>query len=123
MIKKEGVVTNYAKGVMAEERARSYLRESGYKILETRYKTKFGEIDIIAEKGAVLCFVEVKIRQTLEDALMSVTPRARKRIELSALHFLSVYPEYVRYDMRFDVVAITASFDIVHLDNAWESSS
>lgn len=113
--------THYARGVRAENQAAQYLEKQGYRILETRYKTKFGEIDLIVFKDDVLCFVEVKTRNTLSEALESVTPRSQKRIEQSALYFLSEYPEYGDKGMRFDVVAITSPFQITHLDNAWEA--
>lgn len=115
--------TNYSRGVEAEEHAANYLRERGYKIIKQRYKTKFGEIDIIARKGDIVCFVEVKARKTKAEALESVTPRAQRRIEQSALFFLSEYPEYVDFMMRFDVIAIAQPFEITHLDNAWEARS
>ena len=119
--------TSYAKGVRAEDVAADYLMEMGYKILERRYKTKYGEIDIIAllEKAEekVLCFVEVKVRKTYEEAVIAVTPRSQKRIEYSALSFLSQGPAYVTCDMRFDVVAITEGGEIWHLDNAWQACS
>lgn len=115
--------TNYAKGVAAEDLALKYLQKGGYEVLHTRYKTKFGEIDLIAQKNNVICFIEVKIRQSIEEALYAVTPKSRKRIEQSALFFISQNPEYQKCDMRFDVIAITEPFHILHLDNAWESSS
>ncbi len=100
-----------------------YLQNHGYEILKTRYKTKFGEIDIIAEADNVLCFIEVKARKNKVDAFESVTPRIQKRIEQSALFFISEFPEYADYGMRFDVVAVIPPFGITHLDNAWEASS
>lgn len=115
--------TNHAKGMHAEEMAQAYLVEQGYEIIHTRYKTKFGEIDVIARKGNLICFIEVKMRQNIGDALHAITPRTRKRVEQSALYFLSAYPEAVACDLRFDVVAITKDFKITHLDNAWEAGS
>ena len=115
--------TSYARGVRAEEEARRYLEHKGFDILQTRYKTKFGEIDLITKKDNLLCFVEVKVRKNKIDAFDSVTPRTRRRIENAALFFLSVYPDYMDCDMRFDVVAIAPSFGITHLDNAWEAGS
>lgn len=116
-------VTNHSRGLQAEGLASDYLEGKGYKILQTRYKTKFGEIDIIAMKASVVCFVEVKSRNNKGDALESVTPRIQKRIEHSALFFLSEYPHYQDYDLRFDVIAVTPPFHITHLDNAWEARS
>ncbi len=123
--------TSYAKGVRAEDVAADYLVSQGYEILERRYKTKYGEIDIIALHGnrqendeqKILCFIEVKVRKTYEEAVEAVTPRSQQRIEKSALFFLSQEPAYVTRPMRFDVVAITRGGKIWHLDNAWQARS
>ncbi len=123
--------TSYAKGIKAEEIAADYLVSQGYEILERRYKTKYGEIDIIAicedkqknDGQVILCFVEVKVRNTYEEAMEAVTPRSRNRIEKSALYFLSQEPAYVAQPMRFDVIAITRGGKIWHLDNAWQACS
>ena len=126
--KKSGVIdmppfsnekTNYAKGVDAEGQAALYLEERGFQILSRRYKTKFGEIDLVIKKGNLICFVEVKRRASLEEALASITPRNRQRIEQSALYFGVDFPEYAACDLRFDVIAITGDGRITHLDNAW----
>lgn len=119
--------TSHARGVWAEEKACAYLKAQGYSVIYQRYKTKFGEIDIVANKKDMLCFVEVKVRPSTAEALESVTWRARQRIEQSALFFLSEYPEYIDFDMRFDVIAINtvdgSAFEVTHLDNAWEAGS
>lgn len=112
--------TNHAIGLQAEEYASRYLIENGYKILEHRYKTKYGEIDLIVEKDDILCFVEVKKRQTLDDALFSVDQRTRHRIEQSALFYISQNPKAQDKSMRFDVIAVSKPFLVTHLDNAWE---
>ncbi|MGH1376187.1 MAG: YraN family protein [Alphaproteobacteria bacterium] len=115
--------THYARGVKGEALACDYLRRQGFEILQQRYKTKFGEVDIIARMQDLICFVEVKVRGSLEEALEAVTPRSRKRIEQSALFFISENPDVMSCDMRFDVVAITQGGNITHLDNAWEACS
>lgn len=120
---KKSEETSYAKGVAAETQAAEHLKVKGYDIIETRYKTKFGEIDVIAKQGNLICFVEVKVRAKQADALESVTPRTQKRIENSALFFLSEYPDYMNYDMRFDVITISGDANLVHLDNAWQARS
>jgi len=112
--------TSYAKGVLAEERAAMQLRLAGYKILETRYKTQYGEIDIVALKGDVLAFVEVKAHKSAEASLYAVTPKTRRRIENAALWFLSEHPDYTSHGMRFDVMVFKAGgIWAEHLDNAW----
>lgn len=123
MRKGQNDLTNHERGVKAESLAVDYLKNHGYEILETRYKTKFGEIDIIARLEDFLCFVEVKMRANEGDAFESVTARSQKRIEQSALYFLSSFPEYNDYGMRFDVIAVTPSKGITHLDNAWQTGS
>jgi putative endonuclease len=115
--------TNFAKGMDAEEHAAEYMLRQGYEVLARRYKTKGGEIDLIARRKKQICFVEVKVRQTETEALEAVTPRTQKRIEAAALYFISMHPEYADCDMRFDVIAITRPFKILHLDNAWEARS
>lgn len=112
--------TSYRKGVDAEKRAVKQLERDGYTVLKERYKTKFGEIDIVAKKDDVLVFVEVKAHQSMEASLYAVTPKSRRRIEQSALWFLSENPEYIDYGMRFDVMIFKGgSIWAEHLDNAW----
>ena len=53
---------NKIEGEKGEILARQYLKKNNYKILQTNYKNKIGEIDIIAEKNGKICFVEVKER-------------------------------------------------------------
>ncbi len=123
--------SSYSRGVWAEDEAARYLCGQGFSMLKKRYKTKFGEIDLITQKDNLICFVEVKIRQSEAEALESITLRSRKRIENSALFFLSENPEFMSYDMRFDVIAVFKSgnscdiddFEITHLDNAWEAGA
>lgn len=107
-------------GLLYEGMAELYLRAKGYKILKKRYKTGLGEIDIIALDADVLVFAEVKGRASVEDALFSITPRMKLRIEGAANHFISEYPEYCQGGMRFDVIAISLPFSIRHIDNAWQ---
>ena len=115
--------TPHARGIQAEEEAARYLEQQGFDVMHTRYKTKFGEIDLIAQKDGLLCFVEVKTRKNKSDALHAVTPRTRRRIEEAALFFLSEHPDYTDCTMRFDVIALAPPAGIIHLDNAWEAGA
>jgi len=63
-----------AKGTLAEEQACSYLRGQGFDIVDRNVYSKFGEIDIIAIKGEVLHFIEVKSGQDYESAVQNITP-------------------------------------------------
>ena len=51
-------------GREGEKQAVKYLKKNGYKILEKNYRTRFGEVDVIARKGEVVAFIEVKTRLT-----------------------------------------------------------
>mgnify|MGYP001354380562 CR=1 FL=1 len=72
------------RGRIAERAATLWLRIHGYTLLERRFRTKVGEIDLIAEKGGTLIFVEVKRRKTAAAALEAVTYTQRRRIEAAA---------------------------------------
>ena len=109
----------YDRGIMAEGAAEIFLRAKGYKILERRYRTKVGEVDIIALDDEYIVFIEVKARATLDDALFSITPKMRGRISDAAMAFLSENPNYTMRPMRFDVIAVKLPFTIRHMENAF----
>ncbi|MCF8496711.1 MAG: YraN family protein [Alphaproteobacteria bacterium] len=118
---------SYRRGLHAERWAGIYLRLRGYRILERRCKTPLGEIDLIVRKGRVLAMVEVKSRLTHAEAIESVRPAARRRIENAARWYLSRHPEFADFDVRFDLMVFSGGrFGIpraLHLDNAWRPAS
>ena len=116
----------YERGLEAEKAAAQYLRLKGYKILEQRYKTPGGEIDLIAQKKEDLVFVEVKAHKDQEAALYAVNERSRRRIEAAAGHYISEHDEMAGMAMRFDVIVVPpathnllGALSVHHLDNAW----
>tara|TARA_B100001750_G_C15422553_1_gene553748 strand:- start:615 stop:986 length:372 start_codon:yes stop_codon:yes gene_type:complete len=115
--------THYNRGKWAEYYAAVYLLVKGYRISEFRYKTKVGEIDIVARKRNTIIFVEVKYRQDEEKALTAVVPQAQKRIRRAAEHYLNFKKSKeslnVGQEIRFDVIGITKNFSIRHIDNAF----
>ena len=104
---------------MAEGAAELYLRAKGFEILERRYKTPVGEIDLIARDNSYLVFVEVKARGSIDEALTCITPKMRVRIYDAAAHYMAAHPEHAQKPMRVDVVAVTLPFRIKHLENAF----
>jgi len=96
----------HAWGLSAETRAAWALRLSGWRILKHRYKTKVGEIDLIAKKRKTIAFVEVKARKTREDALSAITPASQRRITQAAKLFVSEHPKAGFYTLRFDVMIV-----------------
>lgn len=109
----------YDQGLWAETAAAIWLSLKGYKIIKRRYKTPVGEIDIIARRRNLLAVVEVKARASESEALESVRPQSRRRIENAARHFLARHPGYAAFDVRFDVIAVSGAISVLHLDNAW----
>jgi putative endonuclease len=90
----------------AEERAARFLAHRGLAIVMRNYRTRAGEIDLIAREGETLVFVEVRMRSSdrFGGALASITPRKRRRIVAAARQFLMRVPRVP--PCRFDVVAI-----------------
>ena len=79
----------YAFGLRAETLAVFYLRLTGWRILTRRFLARGGEIDIVALRGNVLAFVEVKARPTLVEAQFALTAQKKRRIGVAARHYIS----------------------------------
>jgi len=94
-------------GKLGETVACEELARRGYAILATRYRTRFGEIDIIAEEAGVVVFVEVKARRSARcgTAAESIPPWKRRRIGAMALDYLA-WTNRTGRACRFDIVAI-----------------
>src|SRR6187397_668374 len=91
-------------GHAAEWRAVWRLRLAGYSILARRYKTRVGEIDIVARRGGVLAFVEVKARADIEAAGFSLHGRQFGRVSRAASLFVAHHPHYAAHSLRFDAM-------------------
>lgn len=93
-------------GQKGEELAVKYLRGKGYKIIKQNYKTKIGEIDIIANDCGTLVFVEVKTRESIEYGMPfeAVNSYKRRKIANVALLYLKKIKDVP--PCRFDVVSL-----------------
>ena len=109
----------YRRGLFSEYLAAAMLILKGYSILAHRYRCRSGEIDLIARRGKVLVFVEVKNRKKLSDALEAIGANSRRRIVKAAKSFASGAPQISNLTQRFDVVAFYFPFFIRHIENAW----
>ena len=91
-----------------EKKAGVYLQEQGYRILQYNFRSRQGEIDIVARDGRYLVFVEVKYRADGRngDPLEAVDLRKQKTIILTAQYYLARYRLSPQTPCRFDVVAI-----------------
>jgi putative endonuclease len=110
-----------------ESAALAFLKKQGYRILEKNFRSKVGEIDIIAEQDGVIVFVEVKARTDHEfgHPLNALTPAKQRKIVQTAQSFLAG-KRISDKPMRFDVVALTSgsgnpdSWQIELLQNAFQ---
>ncbi len=95
-----------ALGHVAEWVAAASLTLHGYRIIERRFRARTGEIDIIAVRGRVVSFVEVKMRQRLADAEVAITDKGRRRCRSAARTWIARRPRYQDHDQRFDAVLV-----------------
>ena len=115
-------VAAFRTGLSAESRAAAFLMAKGYRILAKRFRTPYGEIDLVARKRNLLAFVEVKARASLDEAAYAVTPRQQQRIVNAAEAWLMAHPEHAEFDLRFDVVLIAPKSLPRHLLAAFDAS-
>jgi putative endonuclease len=116
-------VAAFRTGVSAEARAAAFLMAKGYRILAKRFRTPYGEIDIVARRRNLLAFVEVKARASLDEAAYAVTPRQQQRIIAAAQAWLMTHPEHAEFDLRFDAMLIAPRRLPRHLLAAFDAST
>ena len=102
--------TRQAFGRKSEALAAKHLKKMGYKIVTRNYRTKLGEIDIIAKDSSTLVFVEVKARQSAQygSPKAAVTYEKQRKISMVALAYLKA-TQQMQTAARFDVVSIDYS--------------
>ena len=99
-------------GKDGEAFAAEFLTARGYVILKTNYRTKVGEIDVVAQEGAVICFIEVKTRQDDGwDAFEAVDKRKQYKIRRVAQQYLIEGFHTEDVAARFDVLGIRSQSD------------
>lgn len=114
-------------GRLGEDYAAKYLRKKRYKILERNYRTKLGEIDIIAQDGSYTVFVEVKTRHTnpMTQPFEAVDFRKQRKLVRTAVIYSEEKRLYNHY-FRFDVVEVFVDAEskkcagINHIEGAFE---
>ena len=110
----------YEAGLFAEVVAKFMLRLKGYRIIEQRYKTQVGEIDLIAKRGSHIAFIEVKYRQTLEDAAFSLSDHQKKRISKTANLWLAKQSDMSYESLSFDAILFAPWKLPNHIKNAFD---
>ena len=110
-------------GLSAESRAAMLLVAKAYRIAARRWKTPFGEVDIVARRRRTLVFVEVKARASADDAAEAVTERGKRRIIAAAELWLAHHPDDANCDIRFDVILVAPGKLPRHIANAFDAST
>lgn len=112
-------------GALGEQKAAELLRAGGYRIVAQNHRCRRGEVDLIAERGDLLVFVEVRTRATsaFGGPEETVNPRKQQRVVAAALDWLS-QRRGPRRGIRFDVVAVTdgpRGPTLQHFENAFDA--
>lgn len=108
--------------------AKQYLKTKGYRILEENFRNKLGEIDLIAQDGPTVCFIEVKTRKSVQQGqpYEAITPWKIRKLSQMAMVYLKYKFHSLEIPSRFDVISIvedkTNSPGIKHLKNAFDAS-
>ena len=105
-------------GRFAEAVAAALLVCKGYRILAWRYRSRLGEIDLIARRGRRLAFVEVKARPTIDRAMAALGETQTRRIWAAAEHWVGRHPRHLGCEMGFDAVLVIGGRVPRHLPNA-----
>lgn len=104
-------------GRRGERIAGWWLRLKGWRILARRVRTKAGEVDLIARRGSIVAFVEVKTRATAADLDHAIDERRLARVAAAAELLAPTYAEGC--DMRIDVILLAPRTTPRHIENAW----
>jgi putative endonuclease len=112
---------HYRRGHRGEWLAALALMLKGYRILARRYRTKLGEIDLIARRGDVVAIVEVTVRPSLRQAMEALPALSERRIAAAADLWLARQPDHARLSLRFDMVAVVPRRWPAHVENIFQA--
>ena len=114
-----GGLRAYNTGIQGEEFALEYCKNLGMILLKTRYKTRFGEIDLIMKQKNTICFIEVKYRKNgfIGDGLYAVTRSKQRKLLMCAEKYIQ--DNNIQCDVRMDVLEIVNN-NYNYIENAFE---
>jgi len=107
-------------GVRAEWLAAAFLVLKGYRVLARKFVVAGGEIDLVARRGGVIAFVEVKARPDFDEALIAIDAMKRRRIARAARIWLTRNPAAMQATLRGDAVLIAPRRWPRHVEAAFE---
>jgi putative endonuclease len=116
-------VAAFRVGLSAESRAAIFLWAKGYRIAARRWKSPVGEIDIVARRGRLLVFVEVKARASIDAAAFSLTDRQKLRIVAAAHAWLARHPDDGGRNIRFDAILVAPRRLPRHIPAAFDAGT
>ncbi|WP_394662382.1 YraN family protein [uncultured Sphingomonas sp.] len=105
-------------GRRGERLAAWWLRLKGWSILDRRVRTPAGEVDLIARRGSLVAFVEVKTRKTAAELDFAIDERRLARVAAAAEILMPSYAE-PGDDIRVDVILLAPGTRPRHIENAW----
>lgn len=112
-------------GNAAEELAVGFLEAQGWRVLARNWTCRYGELDVVAERGDTVCFVEVRMRSTAVwgDPAHTVSFAKQRRVVKAALHYLFAH-ELGERMMRFDVISVVGRGEratVEHIPGAFDA--
>jgi putative endonuclease len=117
--KSKARIAAYIEGHRGESLAALYLRLKLYRVLERRYKTPVGEIDLIVERFGTVAFVEVKARSRAASEGQTLESVNARRIRNAAEYWMARHPESAQGGLRLDVVFLTPGRWPTHIRDAF----
>ncbi|OWK32525.1 YraN family protein [Sphingomonas mucosissima] len=107
-----------AAGRRGERLAAWWLRLKGWTILDRRVRTPAGEVDLVAKRGALVAFVEVKSRASAAELDFAIDQRRLSRVAAAAEYLMGRYAANGE-DIRVDVILLAPGTHPRHIENAW----
>jgi len=115
-------MSRYKNGLFAEYYAALFLFLKGYRVLVMRYKTKVGEVDIIARRKNTIVFIEVKYRKDRLIGGDAISPKSQSRIRRAAEYYMMKNQNesnIIDCELRMDAMIVTHKLFIHHIKNAF----
>ena len=110
---------SYLNGLAGEDAAIMHYGSLGFRPVVQRFRSEFGEIDFICTKENFLVFVEIKARKSSRMPSYEgiVTNKQLQRIYNSGEVFITQNPQYLNFDLRYDIIIVENNKIIMHAEN------